>query len=50
LLKASFIPLAPQRALRDLVRYRIQLIQERTREVNRIQKVGVAKIMGRGSP
>lgn len=39
LLKASFIPLAPQRALRDLVRYRIQLIQERTREVNRIQKV-----------
>lgn len=39
LLKASFIPPAPQRALRDLVRYRIQLTQERTREVNRIQKV-----------
>jgi len=39
LLKASFIPPAPQRALRDLIRYRIQLIQERTREVNRIQKV-----------
>ena len=30
LLKASFIPLAPQRALRELVRYRTKLIQERT--------------------
>ncbi|MBN1681144.1 MAG: IS110 family transposase [Anaerolineae bacterium] len=39
LLKGSFIPPLPQRALRDLVRYRIQLVQERTREVNRIQKV-----------
>jgi len=39
LLKASFIPSAVQRDLRDLVRYRAQLIQERTREVNRVQKV-----------
>jgi transposase len=39
LLKGSFIPPLPQRALRELVRYRIQLVQERTREVNRIQKV-----------
>ena len=39
LLKASFIPLAPQRALRELVRYRTKLIQERTQEINRIQKV-----------
>lgn len=39
LLKASFIPPAPQRALRDLVRYRLQLTQERTREINRVHKV-----------
>ena len=39
LLKTSFIPPAPQRAGRDLIQYRIQPIQERTREVNRIQKV-----------
>jgi transposase len=39
LLKASFIPEAPQRALRDLVRYRSALIQERSREINRVQKV-----------
>jgi transposase len=39
LLKASFIPQAPQRALRDLVRYRTALIQERSREINRVQKV-----------
>ena len=39
LLKASFIPAAPQRALRELVRYRLQLTQERTREINRVQKV-----------
>src|SRR6202022_373919 len=38
LLKASFIPEAPQRALRDLVRYRTALIQERSREINRVQK------------
>jgi len=39
LLKASFIPDAPQRELRELVRYRTHLIDERTREINRIQKV-----------
>jgi transposase len=39
LLKASFIPELPQRELRELVRYRSHLIHERTREVNRIQKV-----------
>jgi transposase len=39
LLKASFIPEAPQRALRDLVRYRTKLIQDRSSEINRVQKV-----------
>jgi transposase len=39
LLKASYIPPVEQRDLRDLLRYRTALIQERTREVNRVQKV-----------
>ena len=39
LLKASYIPETPQRDLPDLLRYRTSLIQERTREVNRVQKV-----------
>lgn len=39
LLKGSFIPEVPQRDLRELVRYRTHLIQERTREVNRVHKV-----------
>jgi transposase len=39
LLKASLIPAAPQRQLRDLTRYRTSLVQERAREVNRLQKV-----------
>jgi transposase len=39
LLKASFIPDAPQRELRELVRYRMHLVEERTREVNRVHKV-----------
>jgi transposase len=39
LLKASFIPAKPQRDLRDLTRYRVKLVQERTRVVNRVQKV-----------
>ena len=34
LLKASFILPAPQRVLRDLVRYRTKLIQERSQEIN----------------
>lgn len=39
LLKASFIPPKPQRELRDLTRHRVNLVQERTRVVNRLQKV-----------
>jgi len=39
LLKASFIPEAPQRELRELVRYRSHLVDERSREVNRVHRV-----------
>src|SRR2546426_2557850 len=39
LLRASFIPPKPIRALRELTRYRKTLVQERSREVNRLQKV-----------
>lgn len=39
LLRASYIPETPQRDLRDLIRYRTSLIQERVREINRVQKV-----------
>jgi transposase len=39
LLKASFIPPAPLRELRDLTRYRTCLIRERGRTANRLQKV-----------
>jgi transposase len=39
LLKASFIPPAPIRELRDLTRYRKTLVQERADEVNRLHKV-----------
>jgi len=39
LLQPSFIPPASIRALRDLVRYRRTLVQERVQEVNRVQKV-----------
>jgi transposase len=39
LLKASFVPPAPIRELRDLTRQRAQLIQERTAAANRVQKV-----------
>jgi len=39
LLRGSFIPDRPQRELREVVRYRKDLIRERAREVNRIQKV-----------
>ncbi len=38
LLSASFIPAAPQRELRELTRYRTSLVEERAREVNRLQK------------
>lgn len=39
LLRGSFIPDRSQRELRELVRYRKDLVQERAREVNRLQKV-----------
>ena len=39
LLKASYIPEQAQRELREFVRYRSHLIEERSREVNRLQKV-----------
>ncbi len=39
LLRGSFIPSALLRALRDLTRYRTKLTDERTSEVNRLQKV-----------
>jgi transposase len=38
LLKASFVPSAEQRELRELTRYRVRLTEERAREVNRLQK------------
>jgi transposase len=39
LLRASFVPPKPIRALRELTRYRKALIRERAREANRLQKV-----------
>lgn len=39
LLRPSFIPDRGQRELRELVRYRRSVVQERAREVNRLQKV-----------
>jgi len=39
LLKASFVPPAPIRALRDLTRQRTQLVGEKASAANRIQKV-----------
>lgn len=39
LLQGSFIPNRDQRELRELIRYRRSLIDERAREVSRIQKV-----------
>jgi transposase len=39
LLQASFIPPQGQRELRELTRYRTKLVQERSREVNRVQGV-----------
>jgi len=39
LLKASFVPARPQRELRDLTRQRTQLLRDRARVVNRLQKV-----------
>ncbi|MDE3178634.1 MAG: IS110 family transposase [Acidobacteriota bacterium] len=39
LLKGSFIPPRPQREWRDLTRHRTQLIEEKTRTVNRLHKI-----------
>ena len=39
LLTASYVPDRAQRELRELVRYRRSLVDERAREVNRVQKV-----------
>jgi transposase len=39
LLKASYVPDRQQRELRELVRYRTSLLQERTAAANRLQKV-----------
>ena len=39
LLKGSFIPDREQRELREISRYRKSLIEERSREVNRLQKI-----------
>lgn len=38
LLKASYIPNKEQREIRDVVRYRKSLIEERSREINRLEK------------
>jgi transposase len=39
LLRASFVPPAPFRELRELTRYRRQLVEDRARDANRVQKV-----------
>lgn len=39
LLKASFVPAKPQRNLRDLTRYRVNVVEERARTIQRLQKV-----------
>lgn len=39
LLRNSFVPHRPQREVRELTRYRTSLVQERSAEVNRLQKV-----------
>ena len=39
LLNGSFIPNREQRKLKELVRYRRSMVQERARELNRIQKI-----------
>ncbi len=39
LVKASFIPNRDQRELREVTRYRQELVEERSRELNRIQTV-----------
>ena len=63
LLRAGFIPDRPQRELRELTRYRRSLVEERSREANRIRKLpeganiklasvatGVPEVSGRAMP
>ena len=55
LLQRSFIPDRAQSELRDLSRYRLRLLQERTRFANRLQKVlegtnGTSRVPPRGIP
>ncbi len=49
LLRRSFVPPAAPRELRDVVRYRKRLIEERAREANRVQKVLETANIKRGS-
>src|SRR5438094_4312668 len=46
LLRRSFVPPAAQRELRDVVRHRKRLIEERAREANRVQKVLPFAVVG----
>lgn len=39
LLKANYIPSREQREMRDMTRYRKRLVEEKSREVNRLQKL-----------
>ena len=39
MLRPSFIPPVPIRRLRDVTRYRIALVSDRTREKNRVEKL-----------
>ena len=39
LIRKSFIPAKPQRELRELLRYRVKLVQSRTAERNRLQRL-----------
>jgi hypothetical protein len=39
LLRGSFVPTKDMARLRDLTRYRTKLTQERTREIQRVQKL-----------
>ena len=39
MVRPSFVPPAPVRQLRDMTRYRIDLVGERTREKNRVEKL-----------
>lgn len=39
LVQGSYIPNREQRELREIIRYRQSIIEERSREVNRLQKV-----------